>query len=119
MSPPPPSRRRCIFITRSIQHAAVRYILSGLIPALEFNPERKFTYVEQAFFTRWYNEQSDDMKERVKALVSKGQLSFVNGGWCMHDEAATHYMGMLDQTKLGHDFLKETFGFIPTVGWQM
>ena len=103
----------------TIQHAAVQYILSTLIPALEFNPERKFTYVEQAFFTRWYNEQSDDMKARTKALVSSGQLSFTNGGWCMHDEAATHFMGMIDQTKLGHDFLKSTFDYIPTVGWQI
>ena len=59
------------------------------------------------------------MQDRVKALVKNEQLSFVNGGWCMHDEAATHYMGMLDQTKLGHDFLKETFDFVPTVGWQI
>jgi len=56
---------------------------------------------------------------RVKALVNNGQLSFVNGGWCMHDEAATHFMGMIDQTTLGHNFLKETFDYTPTVGWQI
>ena len=89
------------------------------MPALEENADRKFTYVEQAFFTRWYNEQNHKMKTRVKKLVASGQLSFANGGWCMHDEAATHYLGMMDQTKLGHDFLKENFNFIPTVGWQM
>lgn len=36
----------------SIQHAGVQYILDSVIPALEANPERKFNYVEQAFFTR-------------------------------------------------------------------
>ena len=80
-----------------------------MIPALEFNPERKFTYVEQAFFTRWYNEQSDDMKERVKALVSKGQLSFVNGGWCMHDEATPSFADMIDNTAIGHRLLLREF----------
>lgn len=37
----------------------------------------------------------------------------------MHDEAATHYIAMTDQTTLGHRFLKNEFGKIPTVGWQI
>jgi alpha-mannosidase len=37
----------------------------------------------------------------------------------MHDEAATHYVGMLDQTTLGHRFLRDEFGIAPTVGWQL
>jgi alpha-mannosidase len=37
----------------------------------------------------------------------------------MHDEATTHYMGMIDQTTLGHDFLKSELGVIPSVGWQI
>ncbi len=94
-------------------------ILSTLIPALEYDPSRTFTYVEQAFFTRWWNEQNPKMQDRVKKLVKSGQLAFVNGGWCMHDEAATHFMGMIDQTTLGHNFLKETFDYVPTVGWQI
>lgn len=94
-------------------------ILSTLIPALEYDPSRKFTYVEQAFFSRWWNEQNDKMQSRVKKLVKNGQLAFVNGGWCMHDEAATHFMGMIDQTTLGHTFLQETFDYQPSVGWQI
>jgi alpha-mannosidase len=37
----------------------------------------------------------------------------------MHDEASTHYMGMIDQTTLGHAFLKRELGVIPRVGWQL
>ena len=37
----------------------------------------------------------------------------------MHDEATTHYMGMIDQTTLGHDFLKQNFDYTPSVGWQL
>ena len=37
----------------------------------------------------------------------------------MHDEAATHFMGMIDQTTLGHSFLKKELGVVPTVGWQV
>ena len=37
----------------------------------------------------------------------------------MHDEATTHFMGMIDQTTLGHDFLKKEFDYIPSIGWQL
>lgn len=37
----------------------------------------------------------------------------------MHDEAATHYVDMIDQTTLGHRYIKEQFGKIPRIGWQI
>ena len=37
----------------------------------------------------------------------------------MHDEASSHYVSMIDQTSLGHKFLKEEFRYTPTVGWQI
>ena len=103
----------------TIQNCAVKYILDTAIAALAQNPNRTFTYVEMAFFDMWWREQSDETKALVKRLVKNGQLSFVNGGWCMHDEAATHYMGMIDQTTLGHDFLLRELDYIPRVGWQL
>lgn len=42
-----------------------------------------------------------------------------NGGMCMHDEAVTHYIDMIDQTTLGHRFLKEEFDVTPRIGWQI
>ncbi len=67
----------------------------------------------------WWDEQKDEVKEVTRGLVQNGQLAFVNGGWCMHDEASTHFIGMIDQTTLGHDFLKKEFNYVPTVGWQL
>jgi alpha-mannosidase len=55
----------------------------------------------------------------VKALVNNGQLSFANGGWCMHDEASTHYISMIDQTTHGHQFLHKELDYLPRVGWQI
>jgi alpha-mannosidase len=97
----------------------VQYILDGVLLALEANPDRKFVYVEQAFYQRWWNEASASEQSRMVALFKRGQLDFVNGGWCMHDEAAAHYVDMIDQTTLGHRFLKQQFGAVPTVGWQI
>ncbi|XP_028121094.1 probable alpha-mannosidase At5g13980 isoform X2 [Camellia sinensis] len=38
---------------------------------------------------------------------------------CMHDEAAPHYIDMIDQTTLGHRFIKEEFDVTPRIGWQI
>lgn len=37
----------------------------------------------------------------------------------MHDEAATHYIDMIDQTTLGHRFIKKEFDVTPRIGWQI
>ncbi|KAL9241822.1 hypothetical protein vseg_015886 [Gypsophila vaccaria] len=103
----------------SIQGACVQNILDSLIPALLADKNRKFIYVEQAFFLRWWREQSEDMQDTVKDLVESGQLEFINGGMVMHDEATTHYIDMIDQTTLGHQFLKKEFGVTPRIGWQI
>lgn len=107
-------------LNNTIAHAGVRYILDSVIVALKENPQRQFTYVEMAFFSRYYNElSSEEERNDVKQLVANGQLSFANGGYVMHDEATTHYISMIDQTTLGHDFLKDTFEYTPKVGWQL
>lgn len=37
----------------------------------------------------------------------------------MHDEATPHYIDLIDQTTLGHQFIKEEFGKTPRIGWQI
>lgn len=37
----------------------------------------------------------------------------------MHDEATTHYVDMIDQTTLGHRFIKNQFNKVPRAGWQI
>ncbi|MCO5552104.1 hypothetical protein L7F22_005614 [Adiantum nelumboides] len=103
----------------SIQNAAVHLILDTVVDALQEDPNRKFIFVEQAFFQRWWREQTTRKQKIVKKLVNAGQLEFINGGWCMHDEATTHYIDMIDQTTLGHKYIKEQFGKVPRCGWQI
>ncbi|KAF5479242.1 hypothetical protein F2P56_000079 [Juglans regia] len=103
----------------SIQGACVQNVLDSMVSALLADKNRKFIYVEQAFFQRWWRDQSETVQDVVKRLVSSGQLEFINGGMCMHDEAATHYIDMIDQTTLGHRFIKKEFGVVPRIGWQI
>ncbi|OVA17373.1 Glycoside hydrolase family 38 [Macleaya cordata] len=110
----------------SIQGACVQNVLDSLIPALLADKNRKFIYVEQArsitcfaFFQRWWRDQSEEVQSTVKELLRSGQLELINGGMCMHDEAAPHYIDMIDQTTLGHRFIKQEFNLTPRIGWQI
>lgn len=44
------------------------------------------------------------------SLFRRGQLEFINGGWCMHDEAAPSYVDMIANTALGHRLITSQFG---------
>ncbi|XP_057312440.1 lysosomal alpha-mannosidase-like isoform X2 [Hydractinia symbiolongicarpus] len=106
---------------RTIQAGAVQYILDTAIVSLQQNPNRTFIYVEMAFFKRWWDEQEDSVKSAVKKLLANKQLEFINGGWCMNDEAAAHYNAIIDQMTLGLRFIEDTFGADarPTVAWHI
>lgn len=103
----------------SIRGACVQNVLDSVISALLEDENRKFIYVEIAFFQRWWRQQSPKLKAKVRDLVNSGQLEFINGGMTMHDEATPHYIDLIDQTTLGHQFIRKEFGQIPRVGWQI
>ncbi|XP_064640290.1 lysosomal alpha-mannosidase-like isoform X2 [Lineus longissimus] len=105
----------------NIQDAGVQYILDSVIDQLQKDPKKRFIYVEMAFFYRWWNQQHDLVRHQVKQLVNEGRLEFILGGWCMNDEAATHYNAIIDQHTLGFKFLRDNFGDCarPRVAWQI
>lgn len=103
----------------TIYRASVQYIFNSVIDELKKSPERKFVMCEISFFERWWSEQDELSKTIVRRMLESGQLSFVNGGWVMHDEASAHYVSMIDQTTLGHQFLLKELNYRPRVGWQI
>lgn len=104
-----------------IQRAGVQYILDSIIQALIREPERKFAYVESAFFAKWWRRQTPALQRMVKQLVHEGRLEFVGGSWSMNDEAVTHYHSIIENFAWGLKFLNDTFGPCsrPKVGWQI
>ena len=72
----------------SIQNANVHLILDTVVEQLQLNSSRRFIWVEQAFFYRWWTEQTDKTKNIVRQLVRNGKFEFINGGWAMHDEGS-------------------------------
>lgn len=99
----------------------MRKILDEIVPVLEANRDRKYTWGETVYLERWWRDQSEQMKDRVRALVASGQLGFAGGGWVSPDEATSHFRDMVDQYALGHQWLSAELGMRapPAVGWQI
>ena len=66
-----------------IQRASVRKILNAVVKDLAWNPDRRFSYVEGAFFERYWDELDTRTADLVRSHVASGQLEFINGGWSM------------------------------------
>ena len=94
-------------------------IISANILSLLEDPNRKFIYVEQAFFQRWWSQQAPEKRDQVSALVASGQLEFINGGWSMHDEACPTFIDMVDNSHLGGRLIYESFGVAARTTWQI
>lgn len=56
-----------------ISHGAVQYIIDSVIEALDENPDRRFIYVEIAYFWRWWYEQTEEIRNKVRGFVNEGQ----------------------------------------------
>jgi hypothetical protein len=57
----------------TIQHAGVVYILDSVMQSLSKNPDRKFIYVEQAYFDLWWAEQDAATRVIVQQYVAEGR----------------------------------------------
>lgn len=101
------------------QWAGVQYTIDTVVSELTTNPEYRFVIVEVAFLYRWWKNASETQKAQMKKLVENGQLEFINGGWCMSDEATPYYEDVVDQMSLGLRWLKDTFNFVPDVAWHI
>lgn len=106
---------------QELQLAKVKDILDSVVKSLLQDPQRKFIYVESAFFFKWWDEQTASTRKEVQKLVAEGRLEFIGGAWSMNDEATTHYQSIIDQFTWGLRRLNDTFGECgrPKVGWQI
>jgi Glycosyl hydrolases family 38 N-terminal domain len=56
----------------------VQYILDTVVSALLSDERRRFVYVEQAYFFRWWEEQNEVKRDAVRQLVNQGLASVVH-----------------------------------------
>jgi hypothetical protein len=56
----------------NFQKSGVQYIIDSAVDSLLQNEKRRFINVETAFFWKWWKEQNDIIKGKVKELVANG-----------------------------------------------
>ena len=61
----------------------VTKILTNVVAGLLEDPARRFSYVEQAYFSDFYESRSPPVREAIRGLVARKQLVFLNGGFSM------------------------------------
>lgn len=99
--------------------ASVRDIITTVMAELIKDERRTFTQVEIKFFSMWWNEQNNTIKEEVRKLLNEGRLEFANAGWSMHDEACPIYEDMLNNMMYGNQWIYQEFGIVPKIGWHI
>jgi lysosomal alpha-mannosidase len=99
------------------QSNCVECILNTMLSSLSSDSQRTFTYTEISYFEKWYKQQNEGNKLLVKKFVEEKRLEFLLGGWVMNDEADPYYQDIIDQIRLGMQFLKKEFNFVPKTAW--
>ncbi|XP_053596430.1 alpha-mannosidase 2 [Microplitis demolitor] len=101
----------------NLYNESTRHILDNMVIKLSENKLRKFIWAEISFFKMWWDEQSEETREKVKRLIANRQLEMVAGGWVMPDEAVSHWTAQLTQLTVGHQWLKTNLDYLPISSW--
>ena len=98
---------------------AIKNIFDGVLDQLlnTTNTQKTFVINELFFFKIWYENLSEDRKNKFKDLLKEKRIEFVSGGYVTNDEATPVYYDIVDQIRIGHQYLLEEFGITPKTGW--
>ena len=102
---------------QTYRYTCVKCIYDSILTSLLNNENRTFVIVEITYFSKWYKDLSDERKNNVKILIESGRFEFANAGWVMHDEATTYYQHLIDNMRLGLQFIKSEFNKTTETAW--
>ena len=65
----------------------------------------------------WWDKQNNLTKAQFRNLVVEERFSFMSGGMSSSDEATPLWSDVIENIKVGNDFLMREFGIQPKVAW--
>ena len=83
----------------------------------DMKKEKTFVINELFFFKRWYEETAPENQIKIIQLIKEKRLEFVLGGYVVNDEATPSYNDIIDQIRIGQQYLLETFNITPKTAW--
>ena len=90
-----------------------RWTVLNVTSSLAANPARTYAAEIAVIWGMYVGEFGAAGRAQLSALVGKGQLEFVGGGWVQPDEAITRFEDLIDERTLGHAFLASVLGHKP------
>ena len=95
----------------------IEVIFDTILSELSDNIQKTFVINEIYYFKIWYTSISDKKKEKFKKILEDKRIEFVSGSYIINDEATPLYYNIIDQIRIGNQFLLEEFGILPKTGW--
>ena len=99
------------------QTERVYNIFDTILSELSNSKEKTFVINEIYYFKIWYSDINEEKKLKLKELIKQKRIEFVSGSFTINDEANPLYYNIIDQIRIGHQFLLEEFGIIPKTAW--
>lgn len=96
-----------------------RQTINYILEFLGSDANMTFVWSEVIYLQKWYNQASKYSQNKLKELLSRGQLELLTGGWVMTDEAVAHHYAMLDQLIEGHQWLYNTLNYTVKTAWSL
>ena len=87
------------------ENERIEEIFDTIMNNLDRNKDRTFVINELFYFKKWYSNKSKDEKENFKKILEEKRIEFVSGGFVVNDEATPSYNDIMDQVRIGHQFL--------------
>ena len=78
---------------------------------------KTFVINELYYFKTWYEGTNPENTIKIKELINEKRLEFVSGGFVVNDEATPYYKDIIEQIRVGHQFILEEFGITPKTAW--
>ena len=67
----------------------------------------------------WWPLQSPETQAAFRALIDRGAIEIVGGGWVQSDEVTLTFEEMIDQTTTGHEWVRENLNVTVKHGYQI
>lgn len=98
---------------------SVHSILDSVTAQLAANPSYRFVWAETIWLEKWWPLQNASTRATFQQLVDEQRIEFVGGGYVQNDETMVTHQDVVDQTTVGHEFLRREFNATVHHGWQI
>ena len=95
----------------------IQEIFNTALNELTLDSKKTFVINEIYFFKIWYSNLNEEDKMKFQQLIKEKRIEFVSGSYIINDEATPLYYNIIDQIRIGHQYLLQEFGIIPQTAW--